>query len=292
MGALSVITLGDVSRALRRYRPVAIGLVILLAAFAILPKPESVEGALSDSASLLDSTRASAPGGAGSATSVPPAAPGVADSGAFAGTPAFSGSSPSFGPSGSFESFGGSTGGSSSGSADTSFPSSNDTPAFVFDGNSVDSDTTTTGAPLRIVGSTWASRQSGTPLAAQGVPSGTLPVGVRLTDDKRSYIRLAGDQKVLTLAEDPAGARSTNGPVVVQACQVTTANWKDGEAIPLDGAPPFDAGSCVLGKRNAETGTWTFDLASFPSPTDPRGFALVPGEGAGLDFQVAFKKGA
>ena len=285
MGALSAITLGDVVAALRRYQPVAIGLVVLLTVFAVLPKPERVEGALDDSSALLEETRASSPAGGGAATAAPSTvttapAPGVGDA-SF--TPSFGASSPGFA---------GSTFDAGSGSSDSAsaFPSADD-PVVTFDGTSIDSDTAETGAPLRIVGSTWASRQAGTPLAKEGVPEGTLPVGFRVTDDKLSFIRLAGDQTILTLAEDPAGVRETNGPIVVQLCAVTTDGWKDGEAIAIPDAPAWDAGSCVLGERDAGSGSWTFDLSSFPSAVDPKGFALVPGEGGGLDFQVAFKKG-
>lgn len=289
MGALATISLGDIAAALRRYRPVAVAVVVLLVVLSLLPAPEHVAGELTDSKSLLDSTRAdrtpAATGVTGTAsteTGVPPAAPGVGDtsfssSGDVAFSPSFSSSSDAFS-------------GSSDGGASDAFPSS-DTPAETFSGPSLDSDTTATGAPLKIVGSTWASRQAGTPLAKQGVPDGTLPVGFRaVTDDKLSFIRLSGEQKILTLVEDAAGKRETNGPTVVQLCPVTTPGWKDGEAIDIDGAPEWDSSKCVLGTVDAATGTWTFDLSSFPSPTDPKGFALVPGDGGGLDYQVTFKK--
>ena len=280
MSALTAITLGDVATALRRYQPVAIAVAALLIVFAVLPEPAHVAGELTDGRSLLDQTRADAPTQAESATPLPSAAPGVAESPAF---------SPSFDATA-----GGATSGfaspSSSSSSFSAFPEASSDDAVVsFDGTSIDSDTTTTGAPLRIVGSTWAARMSGTPFAKEGVPEGTLPVSFRVTDDKRSYIRLAGEQKVLRLVEDPGGARATSGPAIVQACAVTSDPWADGEAIPFDGSPAWDAGSCVIGTPGGD-GTWTFDLASFPKVDDPRGFALVPGEGAGVDFQVTFKK--
>lgn len=285
MGGLSTITLGDVARALRRYQPVAIGVLILLIAFAVLPAPDRVDGALADNESLLDETRAASPaarstGAEGAPVTTAPA-PGVSDAGV---SPSFDSSAPTTfsGPS-----FGG--GSSSSPDSSSAFPSADD-PAVTFDGPSIDSDPAETGRPLRIVGSTWATRQAGTPLAAEGVPDGTLPVGFRLTNDKLSFVRLSGDQTILTLTEDPDGLRETNGPITVQVCAVTTEAWEDGEAIPIPEAPQWDAGSCVLGQRDAASGTWTFDLSSFPSAVDPKGFALVPGEGGGLDYQVAFKK--
>ena len=156
---------------------------------------------------------------------------------------------------------------------------------------SSDAPTTTTVmvSPLRIVGSTWASRTAGTPLAAQGVPESSLPVGSRLGQpDKASFIRLDGTATSLLLAphEDASGQRSPDAGAI-QACQITDAEWKDGEAISFDAAPAYDETTCSAGVRNPD-GTWTFDLAGFPGRADDRGFALVPGPDVPLDFQVSF----
>ncbi len=135
----------------------------------------------------------------------------------------------------------------------------------------------------------WASRTAGTPLASDGVPKGTLPVGTRAgQDDKLSYIRLSGDETVLRLAEETTGRATVQGPAAVKACRITVAGWKEGEAIAIADAPPSDPNACVEGAKSPE-GLWTFDLSSFPDRTDARGFALRPGKGAGVDFQVAFK---
>jgi hypothetical protein len=148
---------------------------------------------------------------------------------------------------------------------------------------------TTAPAPLRIVAKAWATQAAGTPLATAGVPSGSLPVGKRLgQDDKRSFVRLAGEDDVLVLAEDSAGSRTTTGALGVQACQITDVAWRDGEAMTFDQAPKYDARSCVAGTR-ADNGIWTFDLSGIPSRADQRGFALVPGAGSSVDFQVALR---
>lgn len=144
--------------------------------------------------------------------------------------------------------------------------------------------------PLRIVASTWATRTAGTPLASQGVPNSSLPVGSRLGQtDKASFIRLAGTATALHLVphEDASGQRSPEAGAI-QACQITDAGWKGGEAISFDDAPAYDPATCSAGVRHAD-GRWTFDLAGFPQRADDRGFALVPGPDEPLDFQVSFR---
>jgi hypothetical protein len=121
------------------------------------------------------------------------------------------------------------------------------------------------------------------------VPAGTLPVGTRATqDDKLSFIRLSGDETILRLSEDPAGARTISGPAVVQACPIQSAGWKEAEGEAFADAPQPDVSFCVEGTRSIE-GVWSFDLSPFSERTGDRGFALRPGSGAGIDFQVAFK---
>jgi hypothetical protein len=119
------------------------------------------------------------------------------------------------------------------------------------------------------------------------VPDGTLPIGMRGTDDKLAFVRLAGDGTALGFSEDPAGKRETNGPAKVQACKVTEA-WEDGEAIPIQDAPAHSTTRCVQGTLS-EGGIWLFDLTSFDDRADEFGFALLPGDGDGLDWQVAFR---
>jgi hypothetical protein len=146
--------------------------------------------------------------------------------------------------------------------------------------------------PLRIVAAAWATNAgAGTPLATNGVPAGTLPVGTRLGgDDKRSYVRLSGTLATLFLTEDTANARAAvNGTASVSACQVTDRGWPEAEGEAFTAAPAFDPKACVVGTRSPD-GRWSFDLASFASRTDDRGFALVPTPGGPVDFQVVFKR--
>lgn len=274
MASLRDITLGELARALARYRPVAVTVLIILVALALIPKPDVAETQATGFDQGADSTTTTVTtaldGGAG--TTVP-----VADS-----SGSFPSSTPSF----------------SSPSSDPSFPSSATSPGASepgsFGATDEPTNTTTGGDPpidprLRIVGKAWASRTGGTPIGADGVPAGSLPVGTRLgQDDKLSFVRLEGTDEVLRLAENPAGTRDVSGPASVRACQVTEANWVEAEAITIEEGPDYDASVCVEGVRS-EDGVWSFDLVTFPSPTDARGIALVPGEGAGIDFQVAFQ---
>jgi hypothetical protein len=121
------------------------------------------------------------------------------------------------------------------------------------------------------------------------VTKGSLPVGTRAgQDDKLSFVRLSGDETVLRLHEvAPPGRASVQGPAAVAACQITAAGWSEGEAVAIADAPAYDATKCIEGVRKPE-GFWEFDLSSFPSRSDERGFALRPGKGAGVDFQVEF----
>lgn len=299
MGSLGELSFGDIGRALGRYKPVLFSVLAILLALAVLPKPDAVAGLASTARSGAD---IATPAAARAATTAPAA--GAVDASVVdtSGTSFDAGSSSlpasvpsavrsptSFSPGSSFSSGSSSpssnetnSGGSGSSSTDFGGPISSGT-------SSVD---TTNGPPqpkpLTVVAKTYASRSAGTPLAKDGVPAGTLPVGTRATqDDKRSFVRLAGDGTALGFTEDPAGARSTSGPVKVQACKGKAA-FKDGEAIAFQDAPAYDTARCVQGERSA-SGVWIFDLSSFPDRTDDFGFALVPGVGAGIDFQVAFR---
>jgi ubiquitin len=285
MGSIGELSLGDIGRALGRYKPVVLTVLAILVALAVLPKPDRPPGL---GATGLAGAGISTPAPAATAR---PAADGPADSDA--------GGDALASPVTSETSFGSFSASPSFDSDDTSSGSS-DFPDGPSGGSSSDfgpitsgtSTADTTGEPqapksLRIVGTTWATRTAGTPLAKQDVPEGTLPVATRVTDSKRSYVRLAGDGTALSLTEEPTGRRDSSGPVKVQACKVT-ATWEDGEAVALQDAPPFDANKCVQGTASGDGG-WLFDLSSFPDRADDKGFALVPGEGAGVEWQVAFK---
>ncbi len=116
-----------------------------------------------------------------------------------------------------------------------------------------------------------------------------LPVGKRIGQtDKYSFVRLNGDAPVLILTEVADGARTTAGVVGVSACQITDDTWAEQDNVPSDRAPKFDSTKCAVGTRAAD-GSWSFDLTPFPTPTDRRGFALVP-TGASIDYQVNFSR--
>jgi hypothetical protein len=268
MGSFSDLTLGDLSRALTRYRPVAISVAVILLALFVLPKPKVIPADLAgDTATGIPAAQtAAAPTTDVTAQDL---APGATTLDSFSPPTTFS---PTFDDS---------TAGSDTffTSPTTAFPESD----FTF------APTTGSDQPLRVVAKAWATRTAGTPLATNGVPAGTLPVGTRAgQDDKLSFVRLSGDEDVLRLTEDATGARTIVGAATVQACLIKDAGWPEGEAIAIADAPQPDAGSCVEGTRSTE-GIWSFDVAAIAKPTDERGFALRPGAGAGADFQVAFK---
>lgn len=143
--------------------------------------------------------------------------------------------------------------------------------------------------PLEPTTTGYASRTAGTPLAANGVPEGSLPVGLRVgVLDKASFVRLSGTAVKLVLTEVAEGTRGDAAAATLQACQITDKGWKGEEAQSFEEAPDHDEATCAPGTRDAK-GTWTFDLTAFPTRTDDRGFALVPGDGGATDFQVALK---
>ncbi|HVF33437.1 MAG TPA: hypothetical protein VM933_10415, partial [Acidimicrobiales bacterium] len=136
----------------------------------------------------------------------------------------------------------------------------------------------------------WSSTGGGTPLGATGVPAGKLPVAKRINQvEKYSFIRVDGEEKVLTLRASTEGSRTTTGVVGVSVCQITDAGWAEGENVPSDRAPKYDAQVCVAGDPAADGSTWSFNLLTFTSPTDARGLALVP-TGASIDYQVVFER--
>ena len=289
MGSFAEVSIGDVLRAVGRYKPVAVSVLAILVALAVLPKPDRPPG-----------LEATGPGGAGiptpSASVGAAAASPAADDGA--GMDALAGSTfsaPASSGGTAFSSFPSNPPFSGSSSSDFSSDDSSSSAspsAGIGPVTSGTSSVDTTGAapapkPLQVVGRLWAGRTGGTPLAEEGVPEGTLPVGARVQDDRLSFVRLAGDGTALGLAEDPEGRRDTNGPAKVQACKVTEP-WSDGEGIPLQDAPAYDPNKCVEGTLSA-SGVWLFDLSSFSDRTDDRGFVLRPGAGAGLEWQVALR---
>ena len=274
-GTIADVKLGHIVAALGRYRPVlaVVGVVLLLA--LVLEGPalvgESNRFATPNPASRVQTgappttTTTAQP-----ADSFTPPAPRGGAGETAAAAPARS-ATPSATPASSYTPPRSSSGGSSTGGS-RSFDEQPD-------------------APLTIAAAAWASRTAGTPVADAGVPADSLPVGMRVgQDDKRSFIRLTGDEFSLTLVPvDEEGANRSPEEAVIQACQISEGGWEEGEAISFDDAPPYDPEDCVDGVR-AENGTWTFSLITYPQRDDDRGFALVPGPDAPIDFQVAFSR--
>ncbi len=281
VGSISDIKLGHIVAGLGRYRPVFAVVGAILALALILEGPEVVgqtdRFAGSNQANTLRSGQSASPttttapqnrpdtfsapsplGGADTAAT-PPRQPSSSDS-------ATRSPSSSYSPPPASSTDGGSTGGSRS-----------------FD----DED-----EALTIAAAAWASRTGGTPLGGTGVPEGSLPVGTRLgQDDKRSFIRLSGDAASLTLfpVEGEDGHR-TPEEAVIRMCQITEGGWEEAEGMSFDDAPPYDEEDCVDGVRNDDDGSWSFNLFLYVNATDNRGFAIVPGADAPLDFQVAFAR--
>ena len=281
MDRWSDVTIGDITRALARYRPVVVSVALILAIVAFAP------GARYTRPEPISQSFTPAPGPAGRATApttttVVPPAPGVSvpATGGFETTaPSFD----SFSGGTSFDSGSTFTGDESSAAPDTSFEP---TPPGLVGADPGD------GSSLAIVGSAWATLSAGTPIGSQGVPAGSLPVGKRFDqDDKRSYIRLAGQGTVLTLVEEPSGNRAPvgTGVATVKVCKATD-EWQEGEGKPIDEIA-FDGEACTDAIRESD-GTWVIDMGVF-SPADrssSSGFALVPGDDAAIDFQVTFKR--
>lgn len=283
MDRFSDVRIGDITKGLARYRPVVITVIAILLMVAFLPGRRSSPSLIATAPpAAVPLASASANSDAVAVAPVPTdaVAPTTFDSGprSFAVQP-----SGTFATSRTFE--------SSSGSFTA--------PPAAFSGNesaaAPDAQITTTPGgfesdkptPLTVTARLYATLGASTPLATQDVPDKSSPVGNRVgQEDKRSYLRLAGTATELRLTET-TGGRTTRGPVVVQICQVTDAGWPEGKGVAFSAAPKFDAKACVLGVR-ASDGVWSFDLASFASPTDNRGVALVVGPGAGVDFQVNF----
>jgi hypothetical protein len=139
--------------------------------------------------------------------------------------------------------------------------------------------------PIAVVASGYASSLGGTPLE-QDPGGGGLPVAATGgNDNKRSFVRLTGDETVLRLQEAAeGGVRSDAGGV--KACAIT-ADWTPARGQALDAAPAFDVNNCATGIRDAN-GLWTFDLSSFGPVRDTKGFALTPAAGTASTFQVVF----
>ncbi|MEA3075820.1 MAG: hypothetical protein QOF60_728 [Actinomycetota bacterium] len=288
MDRFSSVTLGDISAGLRRYWPAAVTalLIALMAAFLPGHRPGSPGGLFGASAPPPVAVAAGSGSGSsdGSASDAGSSGSAVSDSAYDSGPVGFAiGPSPSFGGN-SATTFGGDENAAAPDAPLVSSPSG----SGFGSGGSSSSGGGGRSVPLTLSATLWATNGSGTPLATQDVPDGSLPVGKRVgQEDKRSYVRLSGTDTVLRLSEVGSG-RSTGGSVVsVQACRVTQAGWAEGRGVALSSAPPFDSTACVKGER-ATDGVWEFDLSAYSDRTDAKGFALVVAPDGGVDFQVNF----
>lgn len=270
MRQFSQITFGDLGKGLARYKPVVLTLAVVAATALALPAPPGTEAA--DASALTDGVDDAAlaapvlgPVGEGSVATTTPPGPGIT----LPPAPSFS-VEPSF-------------------SAPSSAPDPGEFDVEVADTGVPEGEA----PPLTVRAAGWAATSGGgTPLATATVPEETLPVSsLAGRPDKVSFVRLAGDGTTLVLTEDPAGARApTGGAAAVAACRITDGSWAEGDNQPFTDAPAFDAEQCVQGVPDG-SGTWEFDLSGFEAPADDAGWALVPGEGAAVDFQVAFRRG-
>lgn len=283
---IAELRFGDVGRGISHYRPVVLAVAAIAVMGLTLPGPRRV------TKDLFGSSFSSAPSVAAAASeSLVPEASSTPEVAAAveaidASPSAFSSSFSSPASSSSF-----SSASPSSFSVDATATRSDASTTETFESSAPPSTTSTFAAPqpLRVRSSAWASAQAGTPVATTGVPAGSLPVGRRpgFSQDKVAFVRLAGTATSLKLMPhaDAAGQRAAD-TAQIQACRITTPDWKSGEAVAMADAPTWDCGVSVLGLR-AEDGSWTFDLTVFADRADERGLALVP-TGDALDFQVAF----
>lgn len=274
MGRLAEISLGDLARALGRYRPIALAVLAILAVVAVTDAPERrLPSAAADYRPTDAELGGNRPVDEGSGDA--PDTLGSSDAPPFTSAPA-----PSFGGSSSFGAA--PSPGDGAGTAPPPTTGSSDFDGFAFDADEQQE-------PLTVVKWAWASRSAGTPLADAGVPEDTLPVGDRAgRHDKVSFVKLEGDGTTLYLAEDPEGERVITGDPQVQACTVLESGWREAAAMSFSDAPTWNEESCVLGRRSAD-GTWTFDVGRLGDPTTQAGFALVPAPEAPIDFQVTFQ---
>ena len=274
MSSWSDVRVGDIVAGANRYRPAAAAVVVivLIAVFAPGPRYRRVSSEetaftpqpVTPVVNTSPTTTAPAPGVTGDAGVAPGTGFDLSSGGSFDSGSTFTGDEAAVAP-------------------ETSFEPTPPTELGLDPGD---------GSALAVVASGWASVTAATPLGGEGVPQGTLPVGKRFgQDDKRSFVRLAGQGTVLTLVEDAAGARGPigTGIAIVRVCKATSS-WEEGGGQTFD-AVTFDDTTCVDGLDDG-SGTWSFDLGSFPADqrVDARGFVLVPGgQDADVDYQVAFK---
>lgn len=296
MGNLADVTLGDIARAIGRYRPFLVAIAVLLVALQVLPE-RAGDRVVPIGRQGEDAGTAGGP----DIGSDEDSAAGDGEGGDTEGVPeddaALGGDGAAFEDGGAFE--------EDAGFEDDEFAFDGDDSDGGSDFEEVEDDAGAGGesdgdgefgsleddqfVPLFVSDFGWATVTAGTPLASSDVPEGSMPVGKRVgQDDKIAYVRLIGTADVLELPETSGGQRTPPvGDIGVRLCQSEDADWTSGGGKTFDEAPSYDDGACVDGERS-EDGVWTFDLSRFDDPEDRRGFVLVPGPDSAVDFQVAF----
>lgn len=258
------LTLTEAAQRLRRYRPLVLTLVVTLGVLRVLPEDGNpAEEALQPTASAS----ATVPTTSEPVEEASPDPPSSPDVGSQTPLPRIPPRAPAV---------------LGSAATTTTSPAAVPTPA----GPASPSPTRPATATPTILHTGWATRAAGTPAAAVGVPEGSLPVGNRVGQtDKASFLRLGGDWQSLALAVDSKGTAGI-GEAAVQACAITTAAWEPVAGSSFDDAPEWNPDDCVAGVAGAGGDRWTFEIAGI----DQRfGVALVPGPGAPVEFQIAFR---
>lgn len=291
MGRLADVTLGDLGRALGRYRPAIVAVAVMVVVLQLLPdrtprvaplaRGERAASTAGGPQVARDDADGSDDAAAGDAEDDFDGSAFTEDEAAFEGS-FDDGDSGGFDDDAGFED-------DEDFDDDSSFEEMDDDEGFDGgggDGGSLEDDVF---MPLFVMEYGWATATAGTPVASSEVPDGSMPVGKRIgQNDKISFFRLIGTATSLELHEASEGQRTPPiGEIGVQLCQSKEDGWSGGEAQTFDAAPSWDAGQCVDGVRS-DDGTWSFDMSGFESVDDRRGFVLVPAADAAVDFQVAF----
>lgn len=277
----------QVSVHLKRYAPFYAGAAVWALAMLLI---QPLGGGRPDDANLASASARSA----NRSAPAPSAGTGVAASAVAPAESAapvfddFGGSGLTTSSASSFDTFGGSSfddSGSSSGADSFAADSSSSSPTFDDSSFATFGDEATGPEPVTIAASGYASRVGGTPLE-QDPGAGILPVAATAgNDNKRSFIRLSGEETTLRLKEAAAGqVRPEAGSV--KACLIT-ADWQPARGMALDKAPAFDPTNCSTGVRDA-SGVWTFDVTNFAPLAESKGLALTPAAGTAATFEVRF----
>lgn len=147
---------------------------------------------------------------------------------------------------------------------------------------------------LRVTAAGWAQSSVPPVVGQPAVPDGELPVAATGGQDRRrSFLRLAGSGKDLSLKLGAPAGQSSTSAGGVRACVITTKDWKAQPGQNFAEAPGFDDTRCVPGVSGGE-GDIAFDLAPLGEVTKLPGLAVVPDPAAGATatFQVTFTRPA